>query len=357
MRQWTAGFLATIATLAAAATAEAVACPAGTGSPVTIQNATVATLLCDYNAIINGQFNSTSDTQGPVLIGGNLGPGTVALNDNGIVLGSSAGTTAITGYGEVNVFGNQTAVFNPAKGHVFVGGSVSSNIPPFPGATAPQPTGGYTFPGDGPNNAGTFATDIWGKMTTLSSNLATLSSPSTVAGSTFTGVANTDGVAVFNITLAQLNGMTGTLSFAGCLLTSNPGGACDAVINVEDAGTFNGSVSYGALTAAQQNLIWNFEAATSVDITHTEWFASILAPNATVVNTHPIEGNLIAASLGGSAPIGSGELHDFPFDCSDNLCGTMGPPIIPTPEPGSLSMLGSAFAAFAAFVVIRRRRA
>ncbi len=56
MRQWTAGFLATIATLAAAATAEAVACPAGTGSPVTIQNATVATLLlADYNAIINGQ--------------------------------------------------------------------------------------------------------------------------------------------------------------------------------------------------------------------------------------------------------------------------------------------------------------
>ncbi len=58
-----------------------------------------------------------------------------------------------------------------------------------------------------------------------------------------------------------------------------------------------------------------------MDITHTEWFASILAPNATVVgHASDIEGNLIAASLGGSAPIGSGELHDFPFDCSDNLC-------------------------------------
>ncbi len=37
----------------------------------------------------------------------------MALNDgNGIVLGSSAGTTAITGYGEVNVFDNVLAVFN-----------------------------------------------------------------------------------------------------------------------------------------------------------------------------------------------------------------------------------------------------
>ena len=262
------------------------------------------------------------------------------------------------------MFGNQTAVFNTAHGHVFVGGTVSSNNPPFPAATAPQPTGGYAFPGS-------FATDIWAKMTGLSTGLLPLTSPSSVSGSTFTGVANGNGVAVFNITLAQLNAMAGTLSFQGCLLATNPGGPCDAVINVTNSDaahtTFHQGVSYGALTAAQQNLIWNFEApgtgvagVTGVKV-NGEWWASILAPGATVNNTAPIVGNLIANVFGGPSPLGSGELHDAPFDCSDNLCVPVpcipgspncGPPL---PEPGSLVVLASALVPFALLRYRRRR--
>jgi choice-of-anchor A domain-containing protein len=349
MRRWTTSLFTIVVALAAVST-KTIACPSGTGTPVTIQNASVATLLCDYNAIVDGQFNSSSDTQGPVLIGGNLGPGAVALNDDGVILGVTAGTTAITGYGEVNVFGNQTANNNNAMGHVFVGGTLGAGLTPFGGATSV--TSNYAFPpGAGAaDNPATFQNDIWSKMTGLSANLAGLSSPSSLSGNTFNGVANADGVAVFNITLAQLNAITGTLSFTGCLAGPTP---CDAVINVSGTGTFDQNFSYGALTAAQQNLIWNFESATAVDI-DSMWYASIIdtAPNAVVNNTAPIVGNLIATTYGGSAPIGSGELHFFPFDCSDNLCADT-----PVPEPSSLTLSGPAFGTLMAFAALWRRRA
>ena len=58
MRQWTAGFLTTIAALAGAATAQAAAIPA-------------STLVGDFNAIIENNFFTTSDTEGNVLIGAN----------------------------------------------------------------------------------------------------------------------------------------------------------------------------------------------------------------------------------------------------------------------------------------------
>jgi choice-of-anchor A domain-containing protein len=345
MRKPSWSLLCLIAMLATGGTSAAVACPAGVGTPVAIQDASVATLLCDFNAIVDGQFISTSDVQGPVLIGGNLGPGTVALNDNGVVLGTNAGTTAITGYGEVDVFGNQTAAFNPAKGNVFVGGTVAA-VTPFPGATSV--TSGYTFPpGASPaDNPTTFQNNIWSKMTGLSATLALLSSSSAVSGGMFTGVANVNGVAVFNITLAQLNAITGSLSLAGCLAGPTP---CDAVINVIGAGSFTQNFNWGTIGSAQQNLIWNFEGATALNIDN-EWWASILAtaPGAVVTNTAPIVGNLIATIYGGPAPLGSGELHDFPFDCSDNLCASS----VILPEPGPLAALGSALAMFAALASI-----
>jgi choice-of-anchor A domain-containing protein len=329
MRKLTTGLLAAIAALTGAATAEAAAITDPNILPI---------LIADFNAIVDGQFNSGSDTEGPVLIGGVLGPGTVALNQTDVVLGTTPGTTAITGYGEVNVFGNHTAPFNNAMGNVFVGGPVAGTFPNHTSLTF-----NYAFPpGATPaDNPATFQTNIWSKMTGFSAGLAGLTSPSTLSGSTFTGVANSKGVAVFNITLAQLNAVSGTLSFAGCLASATP---CDAVVNVTGAGPFTQGFNYGALTSAQQNLIWNFENATDVNV-NGEWFASILAPDALVMNTAPIEGTLIAATYGGAAPLGSGELHYHPFDCSDNLCDL--------PEPGSLSVFAAALAAFGA---IRRRR-
>jgi choice-of-anchor A domain-containing protein len=204
--------------------------------------------------------------------------------------------------------------------------------------------------------------DIWAQFTGMSSSLAALSPTGSITTTTINGVANADGVAVLTVPLSTLNSLTGTLSFTGCLALSltTP---CDGVILVTNTDTShttfnNTSLSYGALTSAQKNLIWVFEppsggvgGITQVDISG-EWWASILAVGADVENTAPIVGNTIANTVDASG--GNGEFHIPQFDCSDNLCGSLAPPP-PMPEPGSLALLATGLAG-AAFVGWRRRR-
>jgi PEP-CTERM motif len=86
-------------------------------------------------------------------------------------------------------------------------------------------------------------------------------------------------------------------------------------------------------------------------IVNNAFEASILAPDANLQSSAFIEGSVVANSMGSTAPIGA-EIHEFPFDCSDNLCDA--PPPVPTPEPGSLALLGAAIASFAALLWRRR---
>lgn len=332
MRKWSAGLLAALPLLTGAAAVEAAPIP-------------IPTLLADFNAIVNGQFNSTSDVQGPVLIGGDLGPGTVSLNST-CPASCIPLPIPIPGYQQINVFGNHTAAFNNTKGNVLVGGPSAGT---FPGVTS------VTFNNIFPNN---FATDIFNPLKVLSqTTLAGLPVNSTFVVNSVThigtfnfnlqtvnGVPN---VAVVNVTTAQLAQAIGALVFNG--LTAATGGA---YINVIDAGSFSQTFSYASLTPLR-NLVWNFELANAVTI-NNQWEASILAPNALVMNTAPIEGDLVANVFGGPAPIGSGELHFLP------LCSATSSPllicqaaVIQTPEPGTMALLGAALAAYG---VLRRRR-
>src|SRR5579871_3798342 len=97
----------------------------------------------------------------------------------------------------------------------------------------------------------------------MSSSLAALTPTSSITTTTINGVANADGVAVLTVPLSTLNSLTGTLSFTGCLAL-NLTTPCDGVILVTNTDTSNttfknSSLSYGALTSAQKNLIWVFE--------------------------------------------------------------------------------------------------
>jgi hypothetical protein len=342
MRQWTASFLATIAMLAAAASAEA--------APIPITSVTPAQLLADYNVIVDGNLTTSNDIVGPVLVGGDL-KATGPLNSSHVVLGTTAGTTAITGYGEVNVFDNVLAGTSSILGGstTFIGGTKSGTLLT-PGASSVL--GGYTFPGAGPNNAGTFLTNIWTPLTAVSSNLAGLSANSSLTGNTLQGVAGANG-AVFKVSLSTLNTLTGPLILGGCLALPIP---CDALIDVTGTGTLTQNFQFP--TASQgtglKNVVVNFDDGATVNV-RSFWTASILDPLGSVSATSDIVGNVVAMNFTTTA-----ETHLPNFDCSDGLCvcppgfpGCSSAPPVDTPEPGSVAVLGSALIAFAA---IRRRR-
>src|SRR5579862_8842063 len=315
-----AGLLAALAGLWVTASAQATPLPPNF----------LADAIADFNVITNG--HPINDVQGVPL------------------------PKPIAGLGEVNVFGNVTGTVNNSVGSgsvVLVGGTTASAVT-FSGKGAGSVLNGNLFPYS--------FSDIWAQFTGMSSSLAALTPTSSITTTTINGVANADGVAVLTVPLSTLNSLTGTLSFTGCLAL-NLTTPCDGVILVTNTDTSNttfknSSLSYGALTSAQKNLIWVFEppsggvgGITQVDISG-EWWASILAVGADVENTAPIVGNMIANTVETSG--GNGEFHIPQFDCSDNLCGSLAPPP-PMPEPGSLALLATGLAG-AAFVGWRRRR-
>ena len=353
MRQSTLGYLVAIAMLAAATTAEAATIP--------ITSVTPTVLFADFNVIVQNNLSTSNDIGGPIMVGcpaagcvatqglhATAGP----LNSKPVVLGTTAGTTGVTGYGEIDVFSNVLAGTNAiVHGLTLVGGTNSGTLL---GAGAGSILGGYAFPNGAlpANNPTTFQTFIWSPLKTVSTSLGALSSPSSVTGTVnpaFTGVANAAGQVVFNLTLAQLNSYSGTLSFQGCLAANNPGGPCDGVINVTDAtGTLTQGFAFPLVATGFPNLIVNFEGNVTANVSNV-WTASILDPLGMVNATTDITGDVFAQNYTTSA-----ETHFAPFDCSDNLCAGMSFP--PLPEPGTLPLLASAFAAFAGLAAIRRRR-
>ncbi len=329
MRKLTAALLALIATLAGPAAAEAGVFP-------------VSVLLANFNLITDQNFATTSEVIGPVLIGGNLS-GSGILDTSGTQVPVAG--TSFTGYGEINVFGNNSGTWaETGTQHVFLGGT---NVSGGSFLNAASVTTNYTFPGynqpgEG-SNALTFANDIWAQLngtTGLSHSLSGLTANGTFSGHTFTCTGCT-GNEVWTVTAAQLMSATGALVFPTCL--QSPAPTCDGVVNVTGT-SFSSTVAFNTPTALE-GLIFNFENATSVNIGNA-FEASILAPDATLQSSAFIEGNVVVMNVASTAPLGA-EIHYFPFDCSDNLC------VLPAPEPGSLAVLGSALAAFAA---IRRRR-
>jgi len=329
MRKSIAGLLALTAALAAAATADAGPFP-------------VNVLLANFNTIVDGNFATTSEVIGPVLIGGNLS-GSGILDTSGTVVPVPG--TSFTGYGEINDFGNNAGTWaETGTQHVFLGGT---NVSGGSFLNAASLTSNYTFPGFNQpgraTNALTFANDIWAQLngtTGLSHSLSLLTANGSLTGNMFTCTGCT-GPEVWDVTTAQLMAAGSALVFPTCLQGPTP--TCDGVVNVTGM-SFGSTVGFNT-PFALQGLIFNFENATSVTINNA-FEASLLAPDANLQSSAFIEGNVVVDSVGSTAPIGA-EIHYFPFDCSDDLC------VLSMPEPGSLAVLGSALVVFAA---LRRRR-
>jgi hypothetical protein len=130
----------------------------------------------------------------------------------------------------------------------------------------------------------------------------------------------------------------------------NFGSAQLLIINVDASGTagsyspaggtnFNGQAYAGSV-------LWNFYNATSINL-GVEFGGTVLAPNALVQNSSPIDGTLVARNYAGT-----GELHYKPLGAKGTaFVNSLGS--TPVPEPASLVLLGSAVVTLGA---LRRRR-
>jgi choice-of-anchor A domain-containing protein len=262
---------------------------------------TAATILQDFNAVIYDNASTSADIEGAAVIGGNFSGATVYIGPTG---------TQPSGFGALTVFGSTSGNINiNNSGDAYVGGTK--------GATISFNGGHYLTSAPGATIA-----DFEAPLDALSTQLSQLAATASVNFSNlndvlFDAVAAADGIAVFDVTAAELAEMA---SF-----TVNLDGASTVVINV-----LGPSVDFSANdlsgTTGADNIIWNFYDATTVTI-GDEIGGTVLAPDAAVTNDNQIDGTLVAKSW-----TGNGELHNYPFD------GTL--PSTPVPEPGSLALLG-----------------
>ncbi|MBN8891481.1 MAG: hypothetical protein ABS99_05120 [Acetobacteraceae bacterium SCN 69-10] len=298
-------------------------------TPASATTLTTQDILTSFNAIVAGNFQTQSDTEGAIIVGGNL----TSQNSGTLDARSIVPTGTMSGYGAVNVYGNAVnAQYNANNLVVKVAGSNIGNSR-FSGAKSVtyNATMPYTF------------SDVWNTLVTASVGLSHLTptsqAPLPAANSNnamLTAVpGSVDGVssaAVINITAAQL------ASYGSIKVNLN--GASTVIINV--TGNFLGHPNVLGAGSFQNNVIWNFVDATSVDFQGYGWAGTVLAPYATVKTNNAINGSLVSAAFSGT-----GELHSHPFagDLTTVLASNT-PPVTPpnngsadVPEPASLVLL------------------
>lgn len=368
------------------------------------QTLTASQILQEFNAVIFGNFASTSDVEGRTVIGGNLTNGaTFNLNPSASegtsslaalsVYGAStgAGTLNIDNGGGVTVAGLNKATLNLNGGSsVFVGGANSGSITVNGGAATIGINGNNTatitangggtisINGTSGNINGTTGTNVYlpskkdktgninnatvhygavsltdplpsfsttfqTPLTSLSTQLEGVAANSTVTSSngtvTFNATPNAQGQAVFDISASVLTGGNENVVF-------DTNGATTIVVDVD--ASCNGSNCTISLpsstnfldpTEDASEIVWNFYNATTLNF-GSEFGGTVLAPDATVTNSNPIDGDLIASAFDGG-----GELHNYPF---------IGNLTFAVPEPATLGIM---VVGLLGLVVVRRRRA
>lgn len=277
-------------------------------------------LLTQFNAIV-GDFQTTSETEGAVIIGGNLSGGSATLDAR-----SRHPSGTVSGFADVNVYGTTSGgTYNVNNLHVKVG--TPQGTATFSGGTT---TYNATFPAS-------YAT-ISGQLKTLSADLTKLrgTSGSSLTNSVFIA-APVGGVAVLNVTGSQLANL------------SNPSfqlnGAQLLIINVDASSYSAGNGINFNNSGIGSKILWNFYDATSLSF-GVEFGGTILAPNAVVTNSSPINGTLFALSFSGHS-----ELHDVPLSYATYL-----DKVGAVPEPSTWAMIVIGFATMGTLSYRRRNR-
>ena len=283
-------------------------------------------ILTQFNAVVSNNFSTNSDVEGRLVAGNihNSSSSTFYEKPNSSSAPSSfQGVNALTiqSCPGCNVDHGGGVNFVTSNGGTFNlngGGSVSKNSPSFAMSDFTTPL-----------NA------LQAKLAAMIAN-SNFSSPNNNS-LVFDVTPNASGTAVFDMTAAQLAGGPGdnyNITFA------NEASASTIVINVTGSFTEGGGENFNGDTYLNEHVIWNFENATAVNV--KSWHGAVLAGDASVTNSSPMEGFLYAENF-----TGRGELHSFPFDGS--VSGAV-------PEPSTWAMMALGFAGLG-FLGFRRRRA
>lgn len=319
-------------------------------------------VLRTYNLVVLGDLTSSSEVEGRTFVGGDLN-GNSSNYQIQPLAPSTTGTPGLTVVGDVN---GGAKNLNNGSGAI-VGGNVNSGLN-LNGAVQTVQVGG-TISNTNVNantvNSGLAASDpgfaqgliqqkslIETSMTGLSHDLGTEAANSqfTITGNTgtFDAQPNAQGVAVFNISAADLDKI-GEIQF-------NLNGADTAIVNVSGGAVTLNDNFLGGTQNLGEHVIWNFPDAKDLSLS-TAWGGSVLAPSAAATTANYIQGSAVFGSL-----VQNGEMHIGTY--AGNYDGPSDPGIpggssssggpVPVPEPG---MLGAIGLALAGLMILRRRTA
>ena len=288
--------------------------------------------LSSYSVIVSGNLSTNSDIEGRTIVGGNLTSSSSA--NFGTRLQNKVPKSDLV----LRVGGN-IAAGNPLQlnaGSLELGGSRNNRIINYNG-------GGSLVQNPGADYSAiisdlTEASQVLSTYGATSNAMVFANMPGQPGPLRFTATPDSDGLAVFSVNGSDIFGNSKAQQIE--LITNH---AADILINVAGE-TINWD--YGNMVGAftqnewREKIVWNFYEATSVNFGSRNMNGQILAPNAVVTASGPIDGSVFAKGL-----TTTGEIH---------LPGYKGgiPIHSPIPEPSSL-LLGIAGAA--AFLLRRKR--
>ncbi len=283
-----------------------------------------ASSIFDYNVIVTGTFTAESHVQGTTFAN-NL----VAINQPDFAQSPSAGT------------GDTLTVAGTISGSI----TLERGVYRYAQATAPTAVlnGGSSLVHDATVSIAPLAS----QMSTASSFYSSLSGTHvSPVGNALNLTASGSGATVFNETAADLMG-------SNLNITVTAGAGQSVIVLVPDSGFNFGSsehVSLGGSTTGTQ-ILWVFANATNISMNDSQWFGSLLAPNASLTdNNQNINGGVYVQNFTQTA-----EVH-----LSDPGLGSGQPqfngPTVPEPATMVLISLGGA-AMEAGLIALRRKQA